>query len=118
MNCWLYIDQNTLFFSCTTGDKPKLKQLQKLVCPSGVTLKVIKSVAAKWESIAIALDIDYSTEQRDFSHVEAACIAILRRWIDGEGEQPATWNTLIGALEDADYLNLAKDLRKELGSSI
>ena len=73
-------------------------------------------MAPKWESVAIALEIDYGAEERETHRVEAAVISILRRWINGEGEQPATWETLIQALEDASYLNLAKDLRRELGS--
>ena len=107
---------STLFPFLSLGDKPKLKQLQKLDCPSGSKLRVINTIAAKWIRLAIALDIDYSAEQGDTRDDDEAIISILRRWIDGEGEQPVTWGTLIEALEDAGCENLANDLRRELGS--
>ena len=101
------------------GDKPTLKQLQKLVCPSGSKLRVINTVAAKWIGLAIALNFEYSvieTVQGNNLELEPACISILSQWLKGEGEQPATWNTLLHALEHADLTVLAKDLRRELGS--
>ena len=109
---------HSLFPFCT-GDKPTLRQLQLLDCPSGVELRVIKTVAPKLVRLAIALNFDYSvieTVQHDQSEAELACISILNQWMRGEGQQPATWNTLIKALRDADYCNLAEDLRRELGS--
>ena len=36
--------------------------------------------------------------------------------MSGEGQQPATWSTLIQGLKDADFATLANDLRKELSS--
>ena len=80
---------------------------------------MINTVAAQWIKLAIALEFDYNTIEAvksNHSEAELSCIAILSRWMNGEGQQPATWETFIQALEDADYLNLAKDLKRELGS--
>ena len=79
---------------------------------------MIKTIAPNLVKLAIALDFDYSvieTVQRNQPEAELACISILSRWMNGEGQQPATWNTLIKALKDADYRNLAERLRRELG---
>ena len=79
---------------------------------------MIKTVAVRWVELAIALDFEFSvieTVQSNYSKAELACISILNRWMNGEGQQPATWNTLIKALKDAEYRNLAEDLRRELG---
>ena len=36
-------------------------------------------------------------------------------WLEGKGRQPTTWETLIKALEEADFSEVANDLKDVLG---
>ena len=37
-------------------------------------------------------------------------MAILKKWLRGEGEQPATWRTLVQVLKDSDLNSLAEEI--------
>jgi len=37
-------------------------------------------------------------------------LAILKKWLHGEGEQPATWRTLVQVLKDSDLNVLAEEI--------
>ena len=37
-------------------------------------------------------------------------LAILKKWLHGEGEQPATWRTLVLVLKDSDLCVLAEEI--------
>ena len=81
-------------------------------------MKVMETVAAGWEHLAIALGFEgYVLEsiQRD-AHFQTttACRQILQRWLDGEGLHPVNWTTLTEALIEAGYLDLATDIRELL----
>ena len=41
-------------------------------------------------------------------------VDILKKWLDGSGERPVTWGTLIRVLEECEKVELAKDIRKAL----
>ena len=79
---------------------------------------MVKMVSAKWEELALALHFDgeviRAVEQNQHFQVEACCRTILQRWLDGEGLQPVTWETLVEALVDIEHGALAGDLRREL----
>ena len=100
------------------GDRPELWQLQKFVGVSGRVIKVVEEVSADWDELALALHFSGGVIQtvRESEHfqVKRACRDILHRWLDGQGLQPVTWNTLVECLEDINHLSLAGDLRKEL----
>ena len=95
------------------GDRPRMLQLQNFI---GV--KVVQKLAADWEKLALALDFDHEiireVERSQHFQVEGACRTILQRWLDGQGSQPATWDTLVKCLENIDHRTLARDLRKVL----
>ena len=42
--------------------------------------------------------------------VRGTNLAILRMWLQGEGEQPATWKTLIQVLKDSELGALAQEI--------
>ena len=93
-------------------------QLQSFVGVGGRPVRVVENVCADWEKLALALQfrggVIRAVERSQHFQVEAACITILQRWLDGEGRQPMTWETLIGCLEDIGHGTLASDLKREL----
>ena len=90
-------------------------QLQRFVGVSGMVFEVVKEVSTDWEKLALVLHFrgEIIWEQRHFQ-AKAACHTILQRWLNGEGRQPVTWDTLVDCLEDIGYGTLAGYLRKEL----
>ena len=36
--------------------------------------------------------------------------AVFTEWLEGRGRKPTTWETLIAALKEGEYLTIAKDL--------
>ena len=101
-----------------TGDRPELWQLQKFVGVRGRVVKVMKEISADWEKLALALrfrgGVIRTVRESEHFQVERACRTILHKWLDGQGLQPVTWDTLAECLEDIDHWSLAEDLRKEL----
>ena len=100
------------------GDRPKLWQLQKFVGVRGRVVKVMEEISVDWEKLALALHfcgvVIRAVRESEHFQMERACRTILQRWLDGQGLQPATWETLVKCLEDIDHWSLAGDLRKEL----
>ena len=94
-------------------------QLQKFVGESEMAFEVVKEVSTDWKKLALALHLrgEIIWEQNQFK-VEAACHNILRRWLNGEGRQPVTWETLVNCLEDIGHGTLAGYLTKELNRSV
>ena len=97
------------------GDRPEMRQLERFVGVRGMVFEVVKEVSTDWEKLALALHLrgEIIGEQRHFQP-EAACRTILQRWLNGGGKQPATWDTLLGCLEDIGHGTLARYLRKEV----
>ena len=97
------------------GDRPEMWQLERFVGKNGMVFEVVKEVSTDWEKLALALHLrgEIIREQRHFQP-EAACHTILLRWLNGEGRQPVTWDTLLDCLEDIGHGTLAGYLRKEV----
>lgn len=98
----------------TLSSQPELHHLD-LIEGSGKTVRVIKESAAKWESIATRLYFDshdISRIRKDY-HLQSyeACQTVFIEWLDGNGRKPATWDTLIHVLNEADLSVLATDLK-------
>lgn len=108
------------FCTITDGDqrlsrsaKPTLHQLD-LVEGNGRTVRVIRCVAASWEQVAARLHFepsDISRIERDNpNQCQAACQKMFSEWLAGESLKPISWNTLIKALNEADFSEIASDL--------
>ena len=41
-------------------------------------------------------------------------LVILKKWLQGQGQQPVTWGTLVDVLRDADMFVLANDIETQL----
>ena len=98
-----------------SGDRPEMQQLERFVGKNGMVFEVVKEVSTDWEELALALHLrgEIIREQRHFQP-EAACHNILQRWLNGDGQQPVTWDTLLDCLEDIGHGTLAGYLRKEV----
>ena len=86
-------------------------------------MKVIESVAAQWEHLALALHFEGrvidSVKRNNFYQTEDACREMLRRWLEGQGEtrQPVNWATLIDSLLEAGFIDIAENLHEVIRSS-
>ena len=100
------------------GDRPEMRQLERFVGVRGMVFEVVKEVSTDWEKLVLALHLrgEIIREQRHFQP-EAACRTTLQRWLNGDGQQPVTWDTLLDCLEDIGHGTLAGDLRKEVVSA-
>jgi len=86
-------------------------------------VKVIESVAAQWECLALALHFESSVieivKRNNFYQPEDACREMLRRWLEGQGEtrQPVNWATLIDSLLEAGFVDISENLHEVIRSS-
>lgn len=96
----------------------ELHQLQVLRCSEGKKIKVMDTVAWKWEDLALALHFDgptLLTIKKDSALCsKTACCTVLQRWLEGKGRQPACWGILLEALKDAEFGRLAEELTEAL----
>ena len=45
-------------------------------------------------------------------------MAILKKWLRGEGKQPVTWGTLVQVLKDSDLKSVAKEIEAAISSPL
>ena len=85
-------------------------------------MKIIESIAAKWEEVALALHFEGHTLQniRYDTRVQCvdACREMFQKWLDGDGSQPATWETLRDCLVDAGFVTLVEDIQQILRDEV
>ena len=55
--------------------------------------------------------------QADEHDVEQRCQAMFQHWLEGNGVEPVSWNTLIEILEDCKFGALANNVTKHLSMS-
>lgn len=82
---------------------------------NNTTFRVIQSVAHKWESVALQLEIPEAvikTLDRDIKDSEVKCAKIFEKWLDGGYLKPVTWEALLEILTDVEFSTLAKDLKQ------
>ena len=94
---------------------PKLHQIDRIEGYDGKVVQVIKYVAARWEEVATRLHF----ESHDISRINGdnhyknipCCRKMFGEWLDGNGREPVNWETLITALKEAGFSQLASDLQ-------
>ena len=82
-------------------------------------LALIGKVSPCWEEMAYHLGLsDHVVRiiKCDIVGCEKSCRETFRRWLDGQGCQPVTWERLIEALKDAERNSLAERLQESLES--
>ena len=93
-------------------------QLTLLKISTGKKIEIINTIAPKWKAFGIHFDFDeqgHTLDRIDNNHpndATAGCTAMMKKWLEGEGRQPATWATLIELLKDAKYNDLAHQLEE------
>ena len=91
--------------------KPTLKELQK---------SVIHHVAPKWEDLGIQLSldddgslIDSISEKRGRDEAKC-CLDVLKAWLQGKGEEPKTWRTLVDCLREIKAEEAIRSIEKDI----
>ena len=100
-----------------TGKRPSLDELYCFRGKDGEKIKIMNTVQAKWEELACALHMGSkveSIEKDTHSQTFSACRTLFKNWLDGGYREPVTWKTLLDALDDSDFLELAKTVRVAL----
>ena len=83
-------------------------------------MRIIKSIAAEWEALAIRLGFEGMTiitiKKGAFYQPDDACCKIFIRWLNGEeGLKRPTWYNLIQCLEETEeFLSLTRDIKEAI----
>ena len=81
-------------------------------------IRIIEQVALGWKEVAIRLHFEGHDIQRIETdsnlYIEEACQTVFMEWLSGKGRMPITWETLIKALEEAGFSDLASALELNL----
>ena len=75
-------------------------------------------MAAEWREVATRLyfevyEIKRISQDNPHNSVDA-CRETFTQWLQGTGRTPTTWETIIEALEEADFSEVTKDLKEIL----
>ena len=106
-------------FPYHVGDKPTLPDLLcfKYNDISGTQhrIHIIDTVASRWRRLGPALNISehhLNNIEHNHGNVEDRCRTMLSDWLQGTvGDGPVTWETLVEAIDDARYGELAQQLK-------
>ena len=98
--------------------QPTMDQLRSL-WSSIERVAIIRTIAPWWRDVghvlkfspALQSDIHTSVGKKGY---ESCCESLFQRWLDGVGVQPATWATLLVALEDLKFFSLVKSIQRSL----
>ena len=96
--------------------KPRLHELDHIKI-DGKTVKIINRVAAEWKAVATRLYFEGHEIQsisQDNPCTVDACQEVFTQWLEGKGRTPTTWETIIEALEEADFSEVTNDLKEIL----
>ena len=95
---------------------PELHQIDHIE-GNGKVVKVIERVATKWEKVATRLHFDYHVidcikkDNQYYDQTVSCCREMFGKWLGGKGRKPVNWETLITALKEADFSELASELQ-------
>lgn len=103
-------------------DMVKLRHLELPKSSDGVkkTFDVAEEIAHSYDKIGGELLQDLNGNRvrnilkDNFYKVVDTSVDILKEWLEGSGERPVTWRTLIQVLEKCGKVELAQDIRKAL----
>ena len=93
---------------------PKLHQIDHIE-GNGKVVKVITHVAAEWERVATRMYFGHNIidciKRDNHYQTVSCCRKMFGEWLGGKGREPVNWKTLITALEEADFSELASELQ-------
>ena len=79
---------------------------------------MIKRIASRWDDVATRLHFDLDVIKcikKDNHYINnPSCREMFSMWLKGEGRQPADWETLIKALREAEFSELAEEVQTTL----
>ena len=105
-----------LFVACSFTGRPTLPELLRFTCADERKINIAKQIGDEYKTFGTLLLKDdngkkvrsmESKHQNDPPKINAL---ILEEWLNGSGEQPVTWATLIEVLRDSDLSTLANDI--------
>lgn len=77
-------------------------------------IRIIQDVASKWKRVATRLHFKPSDIARiDTNHprdCESACREVFSEWMLGHGRKPISWRTLVKALNESKFSEMAREL--------
>jgi hypothetical protein len=79
----------------------------------GKKIKIIATVASRWQELGDQLEFDEFSAKLDAiktknnNDPEACCREMFQHWLKGNGVRPCSWRKLIELLEDCDFEVLA-----------
>ena len=101
--------------------KPTIRQLCVLKYKSGKKIDIKTRLAADWKKFGYFLEFDDDGQALDLIEKECgrsdpvACYQqMMRKWMRGSGEQPASWRTLVRLLREFEGNTLAQDIEDAL----
>ena len=116
----IYVPSN---FFLASDSKPRLVELATLKTRKGERVNIIESLAPQWKQFGVYLDFDDTGRHLDLietkhahkSHcVVACCQDMFTHWLEGNGVQPVTWQTLIELLDHCNKLFLVEQIENAL----
>ena len=86
------------------------------------TFRLIERVSSKWQAFGYRLKIPQdklnSWEQECQKDSEKCWMKVMQYWMDGCSEDhPVTWESLYGMLEDIQYVQVARELKKAVSAA-
>ena len=105
------------------SDKPIMQLLVNFPTQSGENIKIIQRMASEYRYLIINLlsdddgAITKSIVAENHFQADKITLAVLSRWLQGEGRKPKTWATLITVLHEIELSELAGDIEKNLLNS-
>ena len=107
-----------------TDTQPKLPELLKFPSKNGA-INIPEKIGEDYEMFGTLLLNDTLGKKVDAIIAEKPGgkeinfnLAILKKWLRGEGEQPATWRTLVQVLKDSKLNALAKEIEAVKSSRV
>ena len=93
---------------------PKLHEIDHIES-QGKVVRVIEHVASRWMDVATRLQFEHHDIDRiaEDSHHQTrkACHRMFREWLTGKFRKPMNWETLIKALNEANFSVISNELQ-------
>jgi hypothetical protein len=96
-----------------TDATPTIGKLAMMKTREGKRIKIISTVASRWQELGDQLEFDEfgskldAIQTKNRGDPEPCCREMFQHWLKGSGVRPCSWRKLIELLEDCDFEVLA-----------
>ena len=98
------------FLIClNTDNKPSLLEMLKFPGRNG-EINVPQTIGTNYLTFGIFLLSDEDGTKVDAVAEKHGALGILKSWVQGLGQQPVTWRTLVQVLRDSNFTTLAEEI--------